>query len=145
MGLFETDKELLFSFYDDVMDFEHIIIDITENPGGGMVYFDQLVIAPLTTRTLEVPAYQLIKGGSLNMHYLRVEEGMKAGTCQPISELPEMEHINQSDLADMDYFDKEVYTVHPSGKGFQGHIWLLVSEKNYSSSEYAAMFSKQSG
>lgn len=145
MSLFKADKETLFSFYDSVIDFEHIIIDITENPGGGMDYFNQLVVAPLTTKTLEVPNYQLIKGGSLNLHYLRVEEGLKDGTWQPICELPKMEDINQSDLADMDYFEEEVYNVHPSGNGFQGHIWLLVSENNYSSSEYAAMFSKQSG
>lgn len=145
MELFKTDKEILYSFYDDIMDYEHIIIDITENPGGGMDYFNQLVVAPLTTKTLEVPTYLLIKGGSLNMHYLRIEEGLKDGTWHPISELPVMEAINRNDLADMDYFGDDLYTVHPSGEGFQGQIWLLVSENNYSSSEYAAMFSKQSG
>lgn len=145
MSLFSSDRELLYGFYDDVMGYPHIIIDITDNPGGGMDYFNQLVVAPLTTKILEVPTYQLIKGGGLNLHYLRVEEGLQDGTWQPISELPPMADINQSDLADMDYFNKEVYTVQPSGNGFPGRIWLLVSENNYSSSEYAAMFSKHSG
>ena len=145
MSLFKADQETLLSFYDDVMDYEHIIIDITENPGGGMDYFNQLVVAPLTTKTLEVPTFSLVKGGILNLHYLQIEEGLRNGTWQPISELPNMKNINKNDLADMDYFEKVVYTVLPSGKGFRGQIWLLVSEYNYSSSEYAAMFSKHSG
>lgn len=83
-GQMETDREILLPFYDKVRTYDNLIIDITNNLGGSMAYFDELVVAPLTKETLTVP-------------------------------------------------------------GFDGKIWLLVSENNYSSSEYAAMFSKASG
>jgi len=54
--------------------------------------------------------------------------------------------MNKEDLTELDYFMEEKYTVEPhKQQGFQGRVWLLVSPNNCSSSEYAAMFSKQSG
>jgi C-terminal processing protease CtpA/Prc len=45
----------------------------------------------------------------------------------------------------MDFFMEEIYKIEPIGTGFSGKLWLLVNESNYSSSEYASMFSKHSG
>lgn len=142
---FDEDKEKLFPFYEKIMDYDNLIIDIAENPGGSTDYFKKLVIEPLATKHLEVPTYLLIKGGDLNRHYLQVEKGLKDGTWQPISKLPKLKNMVKEDLVDMTYFQKDVYTANPTGKGFKGHIWLLVSKTNYSSAEYAAMFSKGSG
>ncbi|MDE7359381.1 MAG: hypothetical protein K2N39_08160 [Lachnospiraceae bacterium] len=141
----ETDRETLLSFYQEVRDYENLIIDITNNPGGSMQYFDELVAAPLTKDTLTVPGYQLFKDGENNRTFLRVKEGIASGLYRPVSELPPMPELNREDAADCDWFLREDYTVEPVGDGFDGKIWLLVSENNYSSSEYAAMFSKASG
>lgn len=143
--LFDADKEILFSFYDKIMDYDNLIIDITENLGGSTDYYKKLVLEPLATEHLEVPTYLLIKGGDLNRHYLRLEEGLQEGIWQPISQMPKLENMVQDDLADMTYFQEDIYTVDPTGDGFKGHIWLLVSRTNYSAAEYAAMFSKESG
>jgi hypothetical protein len=146
MDLFNKDKEILLPFYKSLSGYDHLIIDITDNPGGGMDYFNQLVAAPLSDRTYSVSTFLLAKGGENNKHFLRIPEGLKAGKWKSISELPLLSNINHEDLAGLDYFMQENYTVKPSSKkSFQGRIWLLVSENNYSSSEYAAMFSKQSG
>ena len=141
----ETDREILLPFYEEVKDYENLIIDITNNLGGSMRYFDELVAAPLTKETLTVPGYQLFKGGENNETFLRIKKGVASGLYQPVSELPPMPELNPEDAADCDWFWREDYTVKPSGAGFDGKIWLLVSENNYSSSEYAAMFSKASG
>lgn len=141
----ETDREILLPFYEEVKDYENLIIDITNNLGGSMRYFNELVAAPLTKETLTVPGYQLFKGGENNETFLRIKKGVASGLYQPVSELPPMPELNPEDAADCDWFLREDYTVEPTGAGFDGKIWLLVSENNYSSSEYAAMFSKASG
>ena len=74
-----------------------------------------------------------------------MEEGISSGLYQPVSKLPELPNLNRENVRDCTYFLQEDYTVHPVGNGFAGKIWLLVSGDNYSSSEYAAMFSKASG
>lgn len=144
-GQMEEDSKILLPFYEEVRDYENLIIDITDNPGGSMRYFDELVAAPLARETLTVPTYQLFKDGENNKMFLRVEEGAASGRYYPISEIPAMPHLNREDAADCDWFLREDYTVEPAGEGFAGKIWLLVNEKNYSSSEYAAMFAKASG
>lgn len=141
----EADRKILLSFYEEVKDYENLIIDLTVNPGGSMNYFNELIAAPLAKRTLTVPGYQLFKDGENNETFLRIKEGAASGLYRPISELPEMSKLNREDAADCDWFLREDYTAEPAGDGFGGKIWLLVSENNYSSSEYAAMFSKASG
>ncbi len=141
----ETDREILLPFYEKVQSYDNLIIDITNNPGGSMSYFNKLIAAPLAEETLTVPGYQLFKDGENNRTFLRVEEKSASGLYQPISELPAMPGLNREDAADCDWFLREDYTIEPTGDGFGGKIWLLVSENNYSSSEYAAMFSKASG
>lgn len=141
----KADREILLPFYEKVMDYDNLIIDVTNNLGGSMRYFDELVAAPLAGEPLTVPTYQLLKGGENNRTFLRMEEGIASGLYRPVSELPALPKLNREDAADCDWFLREDYTVEPTGKGFGGKIWLLVSENNYSSSEYAAMFSKATG
>lgn len=136
---------MILPFYEKVMDYENLIIDITNNLGGSMRYFVELVAAPLAGEPLTVPTYQMFKGGENNRTFLRMEEGIASGLYRPVSELPALPKLNREDAADCDWFLREDYTVEPTGDGFDGKIWLLVSENNYSSSEYAAMFSKASG
>lgn len=55
--------------------------------------------------------------------------------------------MNQEDLKKLDLMLKSVYFVEPSKeqKTLKGKIWILVNENVFSSSEYAAMFSKATG
>lgn len=146
MESYKQDKEILLPFYEEVKNYKHLIIDISENSGGGMDYFNQLIVAPLAKEKIQVPCYLLAKGGENNKDFLAIPQGLKNGQWKPVSQLPDLPNMNQSDLAELDYFMEETYTIEPSTKqGFQGQLWLLVSSNNYSSSEYAAMFSKQSG
>lgn len=146
MSCYSEDKEILLPFYKSVKDYDNIIIDISDNPGGGMDYFNQLVVAPLANKTYRVSTFLLAKGGENNKYFLQIPKGLEEGTWQPVSNLPSLPHMNQNDLAKLDYFMEENYTVTPHNQqGFQGRVWLLVSGNNYSSSEYAAMFSKRSG
>lgn len=141
----EADRGILLPFYEEIWDYDNLMIDITDNPGGSMSYFNDLVAAPLTKETLTVPTYQFFKKGQNNGRFLKIKEGIASGAYQHVRNLPDLPELNREDVADCAYFMREDYTVHPLGSGFDGKIWLLVSSTNYSSSEYAAMFSKATG
>ena len=145
LSRYEEDAAVALPFYEQVKDYDHLIIDISQNPGGSMSYFNDLVVAPLARETLTVPTYQLFKDGENNREFLQIEKGLAEGSYRPIEELPVLPNLNVEDAAQLNCFFQEDYTVVPTGDGFSGKIWLLVSENNYSSSEYAAMFSKQTG
>lgn len=147
MASYDRDKEYLLDFYNKIADYDHLILDISENGGGGMEYFNDLIVSPNIDKTLNVPVYLLIKAGENNKKFLQPEQDIKSGEWKPVEELPVLPYMNSEDLKELDYFCAGMYEVEPlyESKVFKGKIWLLVSEMNYSSSEYAAMFSKHSG
>lgn len=141
MGCYMDDKKLLFDFYEQVKDYENVIFDFTMNGGGGMSYFDDLIVAPNIDKTLSADVYQLAKEGSLN------EEFIEVSAMDDISNLPKLPKMNQDDLKELDAMLKDTYEVKPlnESKMLNGKIWILVSENVFSSSEYAAMFTKATG
>lgn len=141
MGCYMDDKKLLFDFYEQVKDYENVIFDFTMNGGGGMSYFDDLIVAPNIDKTLSADVYQLAKAGSLN------EEFIEVSAMDDISSLPKLPKMNQDDLKELDAMLKDTYEVKPlnESKMLNGKIWILVSENVFSSSEYAAMFTKATG
>ncbi|WMJ89868.1 S41 family peptidase [Anaerocolumna sp. MB42-C2] len=147
MDCYKEDKKKLIKFYKKVSNYSNLIIDISRNGGGGMDYFNDLIVSPNINRVINVPVYSLIKAGGNNDKFLKIKEGIKTGLWKPVKELPMLPQMNKIDLQELDYFNDDVYTIKPMGKEklFKGKIWLLVSEMNYSSSEYAAMVSKYSG
>ena len=141
MSCYEEDKEKLFAFYNEIKDYENVIFDFTMNGGGGMAYFDDLIVAPNIDKTLSTEAYGLAKAGSLNEKFYNVSE------WDDISTMPELPKMNKEDLKCMDSVSPIQYTVESlnNEKMLNGKIWILVSENVFSSSEYAAMFTKATG
>ena len=141
MQYYEADQEILTAFYQKVRDYEHVIFDLTNNSGGGMSYFDNLIAAPNIDEPLSCQTYELVKAGELNQQFIDLS------AFQPIDELPPLEKLNQEDLRELDAFCAQPYTIEPSGDGkiLQGRLWMLVGPNVFSSSEYAAMFSKATG
>lgn len=141
MSYYSEDRETLFNFYRKVQNYPHVIIDISDNGGGGMSYFDDLVVAPNIAQTLSCDVYELAKLGANNQTIMDFSD------YKPISELPDLPKLNKEDLADLDVFDAMTYSVTPLSdtKMLQGKLWLLVGPRVFSSSEYAAMFTKATG
>lgn len=141
----EKDREILFNFYQEVENYEHLIFDITSNGGGASYYFDDLIVAPNIEETLAVPSYLFLMGGTNNRLFIRP----RSYGFQKISKLnqDDLPYMNEDDLKKFDYFIRLEEKIEPLNeeKMFKGKIWLLVSEDNYSASERAAMFSKSSG
>lgn len=141
MSYYEEDREKLLQFYQKVRDYEHVIFDLTNNFGGGMRYFDDLIAAPNISETLTCQTYELVKTGALNGQFIDLSR------YRPIAELTPLERMNQQDLRELDAFYAQTYTVTPLAdeKCLKGRLWLLVGPNVFSSSEYAAMFSKATG
>ena len=139
---YEQDKKLLFNFYEKVKDYDNVIFDITDNSGGAMSYFDDLVVAPNISEDMVLNAYELTKKGSINAAYLDFQH------YRPITELPNtLIELEEEDIKNLDIFRTIEYVVSPlyKSKKLHGNIWLLTSENVYSSSEYAAIFAKSTG
>jgi len=141
MAGFDEDKKILFEFYEQVKDYPHVIFDLTENGGGGMSYFDDLIAAPNIDKPLSTDVYMFMKAGDNNGKFIDFSE------YQPVSNAPSLPRMNPEDLADFDLFMPVTYLVEPlsSEKMLQGKLWMLVSGNVFSSSEYAAMFTKATG
>uniref|UniRef100_UPI001F17BE7E S41 family peptidase n=1 Tax=Enterocloster aldenensis TaxID=358742 RepID=UPI001F17BE7E len=140
-NVYSEDKKQLFDFYGTVKDYDNVIFDFTDNGGGSMNYFNDLIVSPNIDTTLKCNAYKLIKAGENNKIFLDFND------YRPISEFPELPLMNQDDLSDVDLFHEIEYITEPSGKEkmLKGKLWLLVSDTVFSSSEYAAIFSKATG
>lgn len=136
----EEDRKILFDFYNQVKAYDHVIFDFTQNGGGSMNYFDELVVAPNISQPLEVSVYAFLMAGEYNRSFF------DTGAWSPVSALPTLARMNGDDLKALDYYADAPYRVEPSGeKMLQGKLWLLVGPNVFSSSEYAAMLSKATG
>ena len=141
MSYYEEDKKKLFDFYEKVKNYDNVIFDFTQNGGGGMFYFNDLIVAPNIDEILYTGVYELMQSGKYNLQFFGEDN------FEPISKLPKLPNMNQEDLKELDLMLKSVYFVEPSKeqKTLKGKIWILVNENVFSSSEYAAMFSKATG
>lgn len=141
MAFYDSDRETLFGLYEQYRDCTDVIFDLTENGGGGEGYFNDLILAPNIEHDMSMCAYELVKDGDYNRKF------MDLGGYQPIEGLPKLPRANEEDLGALDLFQPVEYRVSPSGSGraLKGRLWMLVNENVYSSSEYAAMFTKATG
>lgn len=141
MNYYEEDRKILTGLYEKYSDYENVIFDLTDNGGGGMSYFDDLIMAPNIDHTCSADTYQFVKNGSYNRKFMDFSE------YKPVIEIPDLPRLNQEDLSGLDLFETDTYKVEPSRekKALKGKLWMLVNEYVYSSSEYAAMFTKATG
>ena len=139
-----VDEATLLDFFKQVSDYEHLIIDIRGNPGGFSGFFPMLVMSPIISQPLEYRHYLFSSNHRHNLHFL-YPRGMPFSRISEelIDSLP---YLNPDDLSALDLYFPLTNTIYPSGEAiFDGKIWLLVDEINFSASEYAATMAKQTG
>jgi len=152
----ELDRDVLFPFYGEIQDFDHLIIDLRGNLGGYFVNFTENVMGALIDEPLAISYHEFFRDvpGTwvgvdmyIDAHYLSSNFG---GEPEPVNEFFErhpMPFFNEDDKEDVDYVIHWDYYVQPMEDGFpfDGKIWLLVDEMSASASELAAIFSTSSG
>lgn len=143
----KKDEKILFDFYDKVSNFDNLIIDISNNDGGSMAYYSNLIVAPNIEKELSSKNYAFIMDGENNRKYFDFKDMEKEGYMKKVELLPKLENINSEDLKVLDYFSDGDMSIKPlnGNKMFKGKIWVLVSGNVYSASESFAAFCKDTG
>lgn len=138
-----TDAPKIQAFLEQVKDYNHLILDITQNSGGSDNYWMQLIAAPLAKETLSSTNYALVRNSENNAPYLA--EAFGEDELLPIDELSDLPRLADEDKRLATHFLKNTLTVEPTGTGFSGQLWLLVNDRVYSSAEAFTVFCKNTG
>ena len=156
MNNIEFDSETLLPFFQEIQDYDHLIIDIRGNFGGYMTHFTNLFMATLSDDVQVVSYPEFFRSTDL-VHYnveayidsFRIHEGFN-GTFISADEFfnyNPMPYMNYDDRELLDYVVEWELMIEPREDNipFNGQIWLLVDGLSSSASENAAIFSMSSG
>ena len=147
------DSEVLFPFYEEVQDFEHLIIDIRGNGGGMAGHFPSLVVSMLIGESISFTYPEFFVADERTADLF--ENPMSLAMANLYGVFPAAEFVqgqnmtqfNPADLAILDYVAvwNAVYSPSEYSIPFNGDIWLLVDEFSASASVMAAMISANTG
>ena len=142
---YAADQASLWDFYRQTADCTDLIIDLTDNSGGSEVYWQQLLVAPLTDRPLSCTNYALLADSDNNHPY--IQEAFSPEELHPIQELPDLPRLEQDGIQAATHFVESTLSVEPAADlpPFQGRIWVLVGPAVYSASESFAVFCQETG
>ena len=150
----DLDAETLMAFYEEIQGFDHLIIDITGNPGGFTTYFPLNVVRPLIADNLYFRHVEFFMSSFLTEHLFEYPLSLNFANLYDILPAGEfvqssqgMDMFNQDDLRLLDYAIvwETVYTPSENGFPFEGRIWLLTDEWSASASVAAAQMSVETG
>ena len=152
------DEQRINNFYSQLGGFEHLIIDIRGNIGGGPQQFHTFIAAPLIDGYLQTQFHHFFMDGYYSYNFHRGLEGELGGVNRIFdfniedigSILPDAELSPEviEDLALMDFYYIETILV---SRGvarrapFDGKIWILVDEHIISAAMQVAAFYKDVG
>jgi len=158
-------EDILNDLFNDIQDFEHLIIDLRGNPGGISAVFDHFIIAPLISEPLTAEGFVFLSHGEYvniptlqsttsSMRYLaNIELIDRAWT--PINEVLanwDIPNLNINDMARMDYANRIYKEIQPRllsqfdyQPAFNGKIWILVDEFVRSGAQIVAWFAYETG
>ena len=147
------DTETLFPFFEEIQDFDHLIIDIRGNGGGWANYFNALVVSMLIDEPINFTSYEFFIAADRTAGFFNPPPSMLGGTLYdivPAAQLVQsrgMTDFAPQDLALLDYAIIWNTVVWPAygNTPFGGEIWLLVDGGAASASVNAALFSTATG
>ncbi|MCL2398044.1 MAG: S41 family peptidase [Defluviitaleaceae bacterium] len=163
----QRDEELILDFFEEIRDFDHLIIDLRRNGGGDSQFFTDAVIGPNIDRQLLVYGYAFMSRGEYssmfigpgniignilnNMHGLSVRDNVFRPIYQMLDDI-DLPYLNMDDMERMDYGFRMRASVNPRRlpqfnhqPAFDGKIWLLTSSYMGSAAQIAALITDYIG
>lgn len=146
-GNIDADKDVIFPFFDQIQDYDFLLIDIRGNGGGATQYFEENIISKLITEPIQYSAYYLFKGGAFSQPFIAYTLGESFDDLQPISEMVQDENIKNLSLSDetgIKFYYKQTDEIVPKASvQFDGMIFLLIDKGVYSSADKFAYVAKE--
>jgi len=156
----EYDDLVIAPFFEEVYDFEHLILDLRGNGGGFLFNFTYNIFSRLIHQAMPIVTYQFFADGDLAVatmtaqydsiaHRLSRIEGNDLHGWYTVDILPalpfivqnDMMDFNREDLLSLEHVMVEVDWVFPRDDGplFEGWVWLLIDSGTGSASSQATL------
>lgn len=139
----EKDNEKIREFYNEIKNYDKLIIDIRGNSGGSDNYWENNVILPLVKKTLSTDNYIFSRGEHCKPFHKTRRYKIKPIDKLDKTILNKMPEEVESDFQRYYILNRTFSPRKPID--FKGKIYLLVDEVVYSSAESFASFAKDSG
>lgn len=139
----QEDKEKLLAFYNEVKDYDHVIIDLQNVYSGIDDYMVENIIAPNIDKPLTTDTYLLFKDGENNRKF--IQNLYKKEEIKDIDTLPSFENIVKEDIENLDSFVIDTFTVEPIDTNaiMNAKIWVLTNAYTYGVADKFANFCVQ--
>jgi len=153
-------EEVIFSFYEQIRDFEHLIIDLRGNRGGFAWYFFSMVIRPNIPETIRTDGFIFFIEGSYHFPrnlvstYAGIYSVRPASDLTTAAEILENFHLPDFNMNDLQRLDRGLpaqVIMQPRRlvrfdhqPAFNGQIWLLTDGRMASASQLVATFVQES-
>ena len=153
MNNIALDSETLFPFYEQIRDYDHLIIDIRGNSGGWSTSFPLNVLSKLIDEEISFKYAEFFIDSELTADFFEMPMGLAGGMLYGIFPArqfvrdQDMPYFNPDDLDMLDYAIVWEVRLIPREDNipFGGKIWLLVDGGSASASEMAAQISISTG
>ncbi|MCL2527160.1 MAG: S41 family peptidase [Defluviitaleaceae bacterium] len=162
-----SDESQIYNFYDEIRDFDHLIVDLRFNGGGTPDFFYRTILEPNIGRTFAMEGFVFLSGGEYGMRYSRISSAAPIipvdgsprsmdTNIRPIAEMLEAYDIPDLKLSDMERMDygfriqttfrtRAHYPDFGHGVTFPGNIWLLTGPMMFSAAEISARAAQETG
>lgn len=139
----DEDRNTFERFLKNKDKYHKLVIDIRDNAGGSMDYWQNFLLPELLTEDKSVSNHMFFKNGKKTKEILELEKE----SVQFIKNvnLDELELSHKEDLKKFSYYKEDNIEVKAKGDGFSGQIFLLTNERVFSAAEGLASFVKNTG
>jgi transcriptional regulator NrdR family protein len=136
------------NFYKKITDYDNLIIDVRNNPGGNTDVWKNCVVSLLSLEDIQYEIYAIFNTGqNTSLHYIDYNPNNFRTEITEEDWIYNTEYFN--DTYEQNYGGKSIITKSVStvkrnerSINYQGKIWLLIDEKSFSAADAFSYFCK---